>query len=103
MIKNPTFYLWTNDLKNVDTSMFNSIVTKVTHQEDFLSKVDQRALDLFLISQCNHHVVIPSSFNWWGAWLSQRVGKIICRPNNKFFSNFKVNNRDLWPVDWRII
>jgi len=103
MIKNPTFYLWSNDLKNIDITMFNSKVTKVIHKEDFLSNIDQRSLDLFLISQCNHHVVIPSSFNWWGAWLSQRVNKIICRPNEKFFSNFKLNNRDFWPVHWRVI
>ena len=103
MIKNPTFYLWSNDLKNIDITMFNSKVTKVTHKDEFLSKVDQRSLDLFLISQCNHHIVIPSSFNWWGAWLSQRVDKIICRPNENFFSNFKLNNRDFWPVHWRIV
>ena len=103
MIKNPTFYLWSNDLKNIDITMFNSKVTKVTHKDEFLSKVDQRSLDLFLISQCNHHIVIPSSFNWWGAWLSQRIDKIICRPNEKFFSNFKLNNRDFWPVHWRVI
>ena len=103
MIKNPTFYLWSNDLKNIDITMFNSKVTIVTHKDEFLSKVDQRSLDLFLISQCNHHIVIPSSFNWWGAWLSQRIDKIICRPNEKFFCNFKLNNRDFWPVHWRII
>ena len=103
IIKNPTFYLWSNDLKNIDITMFNSKVTKVTHKDEFLSKVDQRSLDLFLISQCNHHIVIPSSFNWWGAWLSQRIDKIICRPNEKFFSNFKLNNRDFWPIHWRII
>ena len=103
IIKNPTFYLWSNDLKNIDITMFNSKVTKVTHKDEFLSKVDQRSLDLFLISQCNHHIVIPSSFNWWGAWLSQRIDKIICRPNENFFSNFKLNNRDFWPVHWRII
>ena len=103
MTKNPTFYLWSNDLKNIDISMFNSKITTVTHKEDFLSKVDQRSLDLFLISQCNHHVVIPSSFNWWGAWLSKREGKIICLPNDNLFSSFKVNNLDLWPVDWKVI
>ena len=103
IIKNPTFYLWSNDLKNIDITMFNSKVTIVTHKDEFLSKVDQRSLDLFLISQCNHHIVIPSSFNWWGAWLSQRIDKIICRPNEKFFSSFKLNNRDFWPVHWRII
>jgi len=62
--------------------------------------VDKRALDLFLISNCNHHIVIPSSFNWWGAWLSKKNDKIICRPSNNFFSDFKVNNNDFWPKNW---
>ena len=43
---------------------------------------------------------IPSSFNWWGAWLSPNLDKIILRPSNNFFSLFKVNNKDLWPSDW---
>ena len=31
---------------------------------------------MFLISQSKNHIVIPSSFNWWGAWLSKKKGKI---------------------------
>ena len=27
-------------------------------------------------------------------------GKIIIRPNDTFFSNFRVNNRDFWPKEW---
>ena len=33
-----------------------------------------------LISVCNNHIVIPSSFNWWGAWLSPNLNKIIFTP-----------------------
>ena len=97
---NPSFYLWSNDLINLDISMFNCKITKVTHDNNFLSVIDKRILDLYLISQCNHHIVIPSSFNWWGAWLSQKNNKIICRPENSFFTNFKINNLDFWPSNW---
>tara|TARA_B100000212_G_scaffold27543_1_gene18220 strand:- start:4381 stop:5256 length:876 start_codon:yes stop_codon:yes gene_type:complete len=27
---------------------------------------------LWLISKCKHHIFTPSTFYWWGAWLSQR-------------------------------
>ena len=28
--------------------------------------------DLYLMSQAKHFVVIPSSYNWWGAWLNDK-------------------------------
>ncbi len=102
-VSKPKFYLWSNDFDNIDMSLFSSDVTKIKHSTDILSGIDKRSLDLFLISQCNHHIVIPSSFNWWGAWLSQKKNKIICRPNDDFFTDFKVNNLDFWPPSWKEI
>lgn len=99
-IDNPTFYLWSNDLDNIDMSLFNVKITKIFHDKKSLSNIDRRALDLFLISICNHHIVIPSSFNWWGAWLCQKNNKIICRPDDNFFADFKINNLDFWPNNW---
>ncbi|HEY8740185.1 MAG TPA: alpha-1,2-fucosyltransferase [Candidatus Dormibacteraeota bacterium] len=36
--------------------------------------------DLFLISQCKHHVIANSSFSWWGAFLSRNRRPIYPRP-----------------------
>ena len=99
-IDNPTFYLWSNDLNNIDMSLFNTKIIKVFHYKELLINIDKRALDLFLISICNHHIVIPSSFNWWGAWLCKKNDKIICRPDDNFFTDFKINNLDFWPNNW---
>ena len=98
-IDNPIFYLWSNN-SNIDLTLFIEKVKVINHNKTFYSVIDKRCLDLFLISICKHHIVIPSSFNWWGAWLSQNNNKIILRPSNKFFSLFKVNNKDLWPPEW---
>ena len=99
-VDNPAFFLWSNNFKNIDPSLFDEKITLVQHNEKFYSNIDKRCLDLFLISNCSNHIVIPSSFNWWGAWLSQKKNKIILRPSKKCFSLFKVNNKDLWPLDW---
>ena len=102
-IERPNFYLWSNDLDSLDTSLFNTKINKIIHDKEILLHVDKRALDLFLISQCNHHIVIPSSFNWWGVWLSQKSNNIILRPSDNFFRYFKVNNLDFWPNKWLVI
>ncbi len=99
-IDNPTFFLWSNEIEKINKNQFNTKLNFVVHEHFFCKNLDKRALDLFLISQCNHHIVIPSSFNWWGAWLSQKNNKIICRPSENFFSDFKVNNIDFWPKNW---
>ena len=61
---------------------------------------DLRILSLYLLKHCHHHIVTPSSFNWWGAWLSMNSDKIITRPSESFFSEFKLNNLDFWPENW---
>ena len=94
------FFLWSNDFKNIDLKLFDEDVTMVVHNEKINSTIDKRCLDLFLISNCKNHIVVPSSFNWWGAWLSKNKTKIILRPSDKNFSLYKTNNKDLWPTDW---
>ena len=99
-INNPIFYLWSNDFSSLDNSLFVEKTNRVIHMDNIASKIDKRCLDLFLLSQCKYHIVVPSSFNWWGAWLSKRNDKIILRPSNAFFSIFKLNNKDYWPSSW---
>ena len=99
-INNPIFYLWSNDFNELDNSLFSEKINKVIHSENIDTNIDKRALDLFLLTQCGNHIVIPSSFNWWGAWLSQKKNKTILRPSNSFFSVFKVNNKNFWPDNW---
>ena len=98
-IEKPTFFLWSNDFSNIPKNKFN-----FQYKQIDLTKInnssDKRILSLFLMSKCNHHIVTPSSFNWWGAWLSEKENKIVCRPHNNFFSDFKINNIDLWPNNW---
>ena len=64
---------------------------------------DNRILSLFLLTQCNHFIVTASTFNWWGAWLSQKNNKIVFRPSDKFFKEFYLNNLDFWPQNWEIV
>ena len=101
-IPNPTFFLWSNDLSDINNSMFNFPykVIEINKNHKFL---DARIQSLYLLTKCNHFVVTNSTFNWWGAWLSKRLNNIVLHPSDKFFKNFYLNNDDFWPLNWDTI
>ena len=101
-ISNPTFFLWSNDFSNIDKNKFNFNYKEIKFYNNE-NALDKRIQSLFLLTQCNHFIVTTSTFNWWGAWLSERNDKIILRPSDKFFNDFYLNNQDFWPLDWHII
>ena len=98
-INNPIFYLWSNDLNSIPKDLLEFEFKKIDLTSQKI-EFDQRIYSLFLLSQCKHFIVTTSTFNWWGAWLSNNKNKIIIRPDDDFFSNFRVNNRDFWPNEW---
>ena len=98
-LSNPKFFLWTNDFKGLNNSMFCFNFEKIL-LDSIVSTIDKRFLSLFLLTNAKHFITIPSTFNWWGAWLSDNKGKFIFRPSKNFFKNFRVNNLDFWPDSW---
>ena len=94
-ISNPKFFLWSNDYEDIHKYLPDVEFTIVS-----TNNID---LDLFLMTQSKNFIVIPSSYNWWGCWLSKNSKKIVYRPSDNFFSKFKVNNSDFWPSNWNVI
>ena len=93
------FFIWSNDKLKDNDERFN-FKYKFINLDKYKQIFDLRILSLYLLKHCHHHIVTPSSFNWWGAWLSMNSDKIITRPNESFFSEFKLNNLDFWPEHW---
>lgn len=37
-------------------------------------------VDIFVMSQCSHHIIANSSFSWWAAYIGDKRGKMIIAP-----------------------
>jgi len=68
----PTFYIFTDDEKWVTENFPSYINVSKNHFKD--------QEEMYLMSQCKHHIIANSSFSWWGAWLNKNSDKIVIAP-----------------------
>ena len=89
-IEKPIFLIWSNDFTNLENYFPKNEFTFVINSKNKI------LTDFYLLTQCRYFIVAPSTFHWWGAWLSNFENKICVRPKNLNPSN----NRDFWPEKW---
>ena len=87
---NPKFLLWSNDFTDLEKYFPTNKFLYVINSENKILN------DFYLLTQCKYFIVGPSTFSWWGAWLSNNENKICIRPKNINPSN----NLDFWPESW---
>ena len=90
IIKDPLYLVWSNDFNNLDKYFDSKNHIFVKNEKDKI------ITDFYLLTQCKHFIVGPSTFSWWGAWLSTHNDKICVRPSNINPSN----NTDFGPENW---
>lgn len=91
-VQDPVFFVFSDDIA---WSKENLNVTNPVFVEH--NKGNDSWQDMFLISQCKHHINANSSFSWWGAWLGENKDKIVVVPQ-KFISTCETP--DIYPEEW---
>jgi hypothetical protein len=51
---------------------------------------------LLLMSCCKNNIIANSNFSWWGAYLNQTQGKMVCYPNKWFGIDQTMDFPDSW-------
>tara|TARA_Y100000590_G_scaffold302684_1_gene341212 strand:+ start:1498 stop:2412 length:915 start_codon:yes stop_codon:yes gene_type:complete len=101
VLKNPKYFLWSNNFDKLK-DYFPS--NKFIFVNENLKK--DPAYDLFLMSQCKHFVLSPSTFHYWGAYLSTNKNKICIAPDKTIYENSYYgfsNNKDIKSDWWKEI
>lgn len=91
-INNPKYLIWSNDFCNLRQHFHDSKFYFV------LNENNKTLNDFYLLTKCKYFIVGPTSFGWWGAWLSKFKDKIILRPADNILN--PSNNFDFWPEKW---
>lgn len=76
-IKTPVFYVFSNDPEWCQTFMGQFGVNfHIIH----INSGARSYLDMYLMSQCKHNIIVNSTFSWWGAYLNLNPNKIVVSP-----------------------
>lgn len=68
------FFVFSDNKECVDFSIFSNRYCWVEGNPDYI--------DLWLIGMCQHHIMSPSTFNWWGVYLGYNPEKGIIHDEN---------------------
>jgi hypothetical protein len=99
-VSNAQFFVFSDDIAWCK-SLFKSENVPFTFIDS--NSVKDAWKDMYLMSQCKHHIIANSSFSWWGAWLSELDG-IKIAPKKWFNSEVvKFDINDFIPATWLII
>jgi len=95
-VQNPIFYVFSNDVPKVKTSLAFSVPVIFLADTVQLSDFDE----LMIMKNCHHAIIPRSTFHWWAAWLIQSENKIVVTPKPWFING---ENIDIIPPEWHEI
>lgn len=74
-VEQPLFVFFSDDMTWVKENIRVENAIYVDHNHN-----SESWQDMYLMSQCHHHIIANSSFSWWGAWLNPDKQKIVIAP-----------------------
>lgn len=82
-LKKPHFYIF-SDNSNQAEQIFSTLSvpkTNISAIINHLPSLDNDLIELAIMSQCKHFILVNCSYSWWAAYLSEVPNKIIIHPH----------------------
>lgn len=79
-IRKPVYYIFSDDMKYAKMAFKNW--ENINFVEN--NKNDEAWKDMFLMSQCRHHIIANSTFSFWGAYLGTMENTITIAPKEYY-------------------
>jgi hypothetical protein len=92
LVADPHFFFFTNDVAWVRTHFNGPDFTIIN-----INTGKNSWKDMFLISNCSHHINSNGSFSWWSSWLNKNRNPFVIVPKN-FIANRYFE--DIYPENW---
>ena len=87
-----TLFVFSDDLDYARDNLHFDVPT------EFVERCRRDADEIFLMSQCRHHIIANSTFSWWGAWLNPNPDKKVFAPD-KWFRHPR-GHSEIIPESW---
>ena len=99
LTENPSFFVFSDDMEWCRKNL------PLIYDAEYTFVEGQTPLqDMALMTLCRHVVMGPSTFSWWGAWLTEKPGKIVIAPDVKLWykpgAYSPEERKDLLPERW---
>ena len=93
---NVHFFIFSDDLDWAKESLPNNLNLTFIEADE---KVKSGPHELYLMTQCTHHIIANSSFSWWGAWLKkENIGNVFAP--SRWISDNTQDLSNLLPKNW---
>lgn len=56
--------------------------------------------DMRLMASCHHHIIVNSSYSWWGAWLNRSTNNQVIAPKMWMLD---LSSENIVPVQWNLM
>lgn len=90
-LDNPTFCFFSDDIEWCKKT-FSNVLKNVVFVEN--QTPDAALIDLFSIAECEHGIMSPSTFSWWGNWLrNPNKDGMVIYPKGDYSDKFITNPR----------
>ena len=98
-VSNPQIFVFSDDIPWAKENLIlDANLTFIENIDDSDNVIDE----LYLMSQCKHHIIANSSLSWWGAWLNDCEKKVVVAPKQWLAKN-NPSLDDLIPANWVLL